>query len=459
MTDNDRQMDARRTDSGRLRAISSAGRLVEFVVTPPTGGGEDLPRASVATWVLTHFCVVVMFGLPVIAVGWDRSCLWAVLVLLGWLAMASGLCFRLLLLLIGRSGRRPSRLAPRRRVPPELKLGFFAFASTAGFIAAQELGWFVVVGFLATVAVTSGLRLAGLDALTGQERRRLYYLSSIFSLSGLLVLGSLALVMVVLFTATGALVNSSYRGMEETVEDWLGVDLRRRAQLQVLLGWLALSPAVALVCEAVSAVSRYESGLNRRLIEHERREERDRIAQALHDGHILSALEDLRRRSDGPDQRRLITRLEFRLRQLQIERSAERGPRSVRSCLRQPLRGANLLGVVVHLDAEAATLDAELPDAAGSLVERLAMVQINNSSAAGAGSARLGIDDHPHHLLVTYIDDGGGFDPAEIERAGGGMSRLQYDIEQAGGTVSFERRSGGTVSRAEIRRPAGPVGR
>ncbi|MEL7155687.1 MAG: hypothetical protein AAFN30_03705 [Actinomycetota bacterium] len=249
-------MSARRTDAGRLRAISSAGRLVQTVVTPATGGW-DVPRATVATWVLTHFCVVLMFGIPVVAIGVAEACVWATLVLVAWLALASGLCLRLLLLLMRGPVDPPLRLPTRRRLPYELKLGFFAFLSTAGFIAAQELGWFVLVGFLATAAITSGLRLAGLDALAAVERRPFYYLSSVFSVGGVLVLAALALVVVVLVTAAGALVDAQYRGMEETLEEWLGVDLRQRVQLRVLLGWLALSPAVALVCEAVSVVSRY----------------------------------------------------------------------------------------------------------------------------------------------------------------------------------------------------------
>ncbi|MEL7155686.1 MAG: hypothetical protein AAFN30_03700 [Actinomycetota bacterium] len=149
----------------------------------------------------------------------------------------------------------------------------------------------------------------------------------------------------------------------------------------------------------------------------------------------------------------MITGLEFRLRELQLERTAHRGPRTLRASLRQPLRGANQLGVAVALSAAATTLDAEVAGSTALLVERLVMLQINNSAAAGATSATLGVEDHPVHVLVTYIDDGGGFDPAEIERAGGGMSRVIYDIEAAGGSVRFERREGGTAATAIIAHP------
>ncbi|MEM8924206.1 MAG: hypothetical protein AAGD35_11960 [Actinomycetota bacterium] len=425
-------------DAGRLRAISVAGRFVAHLVSPAPEGW-DLSRASVATWVLTHVCVASLFGLTVMVDGvtGDRSGEAAVIVV--WLVVTSGLCGRLALLLLIERGLG---LGPLwwRRPPFELVFGVFAVLTYAALVAAQTMGPGVEAAFLATLALLTGLRVAGLDALMGVERPVGFYVRSVYSLTGAVVFAGLVLVAVVLFAVVGRVVDPRLQGMERTVEEWLAVDIDRWAQFRALvIGLLLLAPFVTLVCEAVAAVGRHEADLGRRLSEHEQRAAREVLAQGIHDGDLLSLIERARRATDELDRLRLLSTIELRLRELQVERHQDRGDRIVRSCLRRPLSAANRLGLAVELDCDVATLDHPLDHAAATLFERLMMVQFDNSFEVGATSVKIRIEYHLSVVRVTYVDDGGGFDPAEAERAGGGLARLKFDIEQSGGRLWFER--------------------
>ncbi len=446
-------MSAQVPDPGRLGSVTGVRQLLETMITGPTDGWER-PRASVATWVLAHTFVTVVFVISVVGAGMSSSVGWAAAVLVVWALVGSGLVARLSSLLWPTSGLTVLRVLNGRRLPAEIKFGLFFFVWSVAFIAAQRLGLVALVALVATGAITGGLRLAGLDALADHVRDRWYYVSSLFSPVGLITVVSLAVLVIVVFAATRSIIDPEFRTMEATVEEWLGVDLDRGNRLAILLVWPAMTPVVALVCEAVSAVNRYEHALRRQLVELERRHERDLLAQELHDGAILSGLDDLRRRTDDPDQRRVINALELHLRGLQVERQVERGPRSIRAALRHPLHGANLLGIDIDLRVDPGALDAEVPGSVALLVERLAMLQINNSAAAEASAAILVILHLPRELVATYIDDGGGFDPAVISAAGGGMARLQYDIEDVGGTLTFERQERGTASTAHLPLPS-----
>ena len=436
--------------SGRLRAIVGAGRLAESVVSPPTDTW-DLPRATVAMWLLTHFCVVVVMVVVVVAEAVDGPYA-AAGVILVWLVLLSGLCGRLLLQLVGHDDwSRPLHLAEARRVPWELKLGCFAVASYVAFVAARILGPGVEAMLLATLAAVSGLRVGGLDALAGQERPPLHYVRAVLSVGGALAFGCLVLAAALLFGFFGRVIDPRLEGMETTVEMWLGVGIDRAGQFRTLVvGLVVLTPGVTAMCEALAAVSRYEADLGRRLAIHEQQAAREDIAQDIHDGEILSLLALARREDDPALRRRHLAALELALRRLQVDRHEIRQDRAVRSCLRHPLRAANVLGLDVKLDCEADTLDTTLAAETAALLERLVMAQINNSVAAGAHAVEIAVVNHPDGLRVTYVDDGGGFDPAVIDAAGGGMSRLRFDIERMGGRLWFERGVGATLAVAVL---------
>ncbi|MEM9616315.1 MAG: hypothetical protein AAGA59_25535, partial [Actinomycetota bacterium] len=344
-------MGAQVSDAGGHGSVAAVRWVLETMIAGPTAGWER-PRASVATWILVHTFVVVVFVITVVVAGLVSSVVWAPVVLVVWALLGSGLILRLTWLLWPSSAPTALRSCTSPRLPVEVKFGLFFFVWSAAFVAAQRLGLVAVVGLVATGAITGGLRLAGLDALTGPVRRRWHYVSTLFSPLGLVTVVSVVLLIVALFAATRPVVNAEFRTMEMIVEEWLAIDLDRDNRLAIVLVWPAMSPVVVLVCEVVSAVNRYDHGQRRQLIELERRHERDRLAQELHDGAILSGLGHLRRRTPDPEQRRLISALELQLRGLQSERHVDRGPRTIRSALRHPLHGATLLGVDVGVDVE-----------------------------------------------------------------------------------------------------------
>lgn len=423
--------------------VSGLSELLDHVVMPPSLG-RDLPRASVATWVTSHFAAVAVYATALL-VGSASEPMWQTAVVIVWLVTLSGLCGRL----VGRLVTTSSSTAPvvparPRRYTPDLKLGLFIGFAYAAYIAAGELGAFAIGGFVSVLALTTGLRLAGLDAWAGRIREPWFYARSVFSIGGLIVFVALLTVSGLVFAAAFRVDPYLRSGGEAAVSS-----LTRAEQYRVLvLGILILTPPVLAVCEAIAAASRHEAALNDRLAGQERRLERDGIARDIHDGVILSTLGEVRKLSVSEEQTKLINGLEGTLRRLQVERLAARQDRSIRSCLRRPLHHANDLGLKVRLQTDEETLAVVVPSEAAMLIERLVMIQINNSAEAGAQSAEVGITIEAEALRLGYSDDGEGFDPELVGRTSGGLARLRFDIERLGGSLSFTRRSQLTFSEA-----------
>jgi signal transduction histidine kinase len=325
---------------------------------------------------------------------------------------------------------------------------FVGFAYAA-YLAAHGLGAFTIGGFVSVLALTTGLRLAGLDAWAGRIREPWFYTRSVLSIGGLVAFVVLVAVSGVVFAAAAFLIDPFLRPAEETVEVLLGSELSRAEQYRVLiLGILVLTLPVLAVCETIAAVSRHEAELNDRLAGQERRLERDGIARDIHDGVILSTLGQVRRLSVSEEQTKLIDGLDTRLRRFQVERLAARQDRSIRSCLRRPFHHANELGLSLRLDTDGDTLAFIVEAEVAMLIERLVMIQINNSAEAGAHLIEVGVATEAGAVRVVYCDDGGGFDPELVDRASGGLARLRFDMERLGGSLRFTPRPGQTISEA-----------
>ncbi len=443
-------MDGRYRRHGPASPLTEVRRVVADVVLPPRQGWEAVP-AALATWLLAHGVVVVLYATVVVSEAgrarWGHG-----LVVLVWLGLLSGLWARLVLLAVRGAGDTLRLDGAVTRSWFEVKLGLFLAAGYVGFVAAAGLGRAAVVGFAVVLALTTGLRVAGLDAVAGRRRRPGHYLRGLVSPAAL---GSAAVLVVTALTlglVVDRWLDPRLEGAEASVEELLGVDLDLDLGDRFLIlfaGLVLLSPAVALVCEVVAAVSRHETALRDRLVDRQRREDREELARAIHD-EILSNLDRIRRDLPDAESRRRLAGLEFQLRSLQLERQAAPTARSVRTALRRATHGANLLGVELRIDVDRITLDAVVPGPVAVLIERLAMVQIGNSSEAGSGVAHLGLRHRRSEMTVTYTDDGEGFDPSLVDRTEGGLWRLRADIEVLGGSLWFERHARSTTSRARL---------
>ncbi|MCP3988456.1 MAG: hypothetical protein GY724_05265 [Actinomycetia bacterium] len=470
---------------GLLRAVGDQLRspaaalsaLTDSIVTP-TLPDNELPPASVATWVASHFAAVGVYFSSVL-VGSAKSDLWQPLVIVLWLIGLSGLCWRLLCRLVfvprgasdtsHRNREQTSWAAsflPRSlrargalggtRVASDLKLGFFIMSTYAAYLAVNSLGPFAIGGFLAVLAFTIGLRFAGLDALAGRVREPWYYTRSVLSVRALLTFGVVVVVSAGVFVFAALAIDPFLRQSEQTVEGILGLDLSRWDQLQnLVIGTMLLGPPALMVCEAIAAVSRHEAAVVEEVASYERRLERDGIAGDLHDGVILSTLSEVRALATSDNQKNLIDGLDAKLRDLHLRRLETRDDRSIKASLRRPLEQANRRGLTLSLETDRETLALVVNGTFAHLIERLMMIQINNSIEAEAGGAGVRIASEEETITVAYWDDGGGFDPVLIDRKPGGLARVRFDIDHAGGSLQFHQRAGRTVAEATLPRPGG----
>ena len=187
---------------------------VDAVVTPPFGGW-DLPRASVATWVTSHFAVVGIYAVVLVS-GTPPPRVWSAVLVGVWLAGISGLCWRLLAhLVISRPLPAP---APGSRLRADLKLGLFVAGTYTSYLVTDQLGPFAVGGFLSVLALTTGLRVAGLDAWAGRIRPPWFYVRSVFTAPAM---GAFALLVVAagaVFIAAALLLDPWLREAQAKVE-------------------------------------------------------------------------------------------------------------------------------------------------------------------------------------------------------------------------------------------------
>ena len=447
-------------DQLRYPAVT-LGSLTDSIVTPVVPNREP-PPASVATWVASHFAAVGVFFSAVV-VGSTTSELWQPVVIGLWLAGSSGLCARLLCHLLASggtsTGRRCRTLAwgeggNRSRLAGDLKLGFFLMSTYFAYLAVNGIGPFAVGGFLAVLAFTAGLRFAGLDAMAGRVREPWFYIRSVVSIRGLLALCVIVAVSAGVFFLAAVAIDPWFLPAERAVERILGLELSRSGQFRALvLGTFLLGPPALMVCGAIGAVSRHEAAVVERVVSYERRLERDGIARDLHDGMILSTLTGIMALATDDEQKEMVDGLDAKLRDLQLQRLQARAARTIRMTLRRPLEQANRRGLTMNLETDGETLSLIVDDTLALLLERLMMIQIDNSIEAGAETADVGIGFDRQTITVSYGDDGPGFDPGLVDRKAGGLARIRFDIEHAGGSVVFHQGSGRTTAEAVIPRP------
>lgn len=408
------------------------------------------PTAPVVAWVATHLAAMTVFIAAVIAgptgvAGVAASAL--------WVAGSSGLVLRLARHLAAMSAGRgglDAVPAGHRQLSPSTKAGAFLVVSHVAYLTLHPAGTGAVAAFAAALTVTTGVRVAGLDAWEGRERERLFYVRAVCSWRGLGT-GCLAVVTAAaLFWSMAAFVDPRVGGFED-VPGWLGagIDTRREQFLWLVTGTLALLPPTLLVCEAIALAASYDRRLVALAAAQERRAERAEFAGALHD-RALAIAQEVRRRCSDRDHELLAVQLEYELRALQRSRQEDAAPADVRAALRRGAQLANELGLDLELDADARVLSHRLPPDVAVLLESLLLVHVGNSRRHRATTSRARISVDADHVRFEYVDDGGGFDPDAAFAAGGGLATIRNRIERLGGGLALHRGADGTVAHAGI---------
>ena len=337
---------------------------------------------------------------------------------------------------------RPER---RRRCSPDAKGGVYFASTSFTFVLVQPLGSAAVLGFVAVLALTIGVRVAGLDSWEGTLRPPGHYVRTVASWTGLAAFVTALIATAMSIGGAGLLsdwlvdADLSEVSFLANVPDW-------RGQIgQLIVGVTLLTPPSIVVCEAISAIARFHDALHQRLEAEERRRERDEFASDVHDGP-LNTVVAIRDRSAEPEIRRLAADVVDELRDLQHERLDAHLARTVRQSLRRGLRHANRFGLEVDLDVDHTTLDLLLSPDVAQVVDRYAYVHIGNSAVHGATSAHLSLRVLPEGLFIVHVDDGGGYDPSLVHRRQGGLARLEQRILAIGGSFDFERQHDSTVA-------------
>ena len=112
-------------------------------------------------------------------------------------------------------------------------------------------------------------------------------------------------------------------------------------------------------------------------------------------------------------------------------------------------------GIVVQTSLEA----VDLPEATQLTVYRMVQESLTNiGKYASARKVLVTVHQHPSHVAVQIRDDGAGFDPATMGRAGHGLVGMRQRVEAAGGRLSVQSRPGeGTVVSANLPTPPAPA--
>ena len=426
------------------------------VISPPTGNWR-VPQASVAAWVIGHIATVTVFSVVLVA-SINGSTWWRITIALGWLGALSGLAVRVLWFLTRREPDLSDRISHRAHTtlyPVSLKWGLFFAGTYLTFLALTPIGSAMVAGFLSVVTVLSALRLAALDSWSNNLRAPLFYFSSFFSWRGLLN----AVLFVGIAAATlflmNVLVDPFLVPPEELALELFGVEAGRFDQFMSLSApILVLGVPGLAVCELISSISRYEHAvrvqLDERLEAEAEQNANDEFSAALHDGQVMGLLGSLRRTDLSSDQRPIVDALDAHLYQLHLDRRRGREQVTVRQCLTRAFDQATSAGIRTLPTTNRPTLDLVVPPTQGQLVQRLLMLQVNNSIQAGAMQASVAVRSEGEVLTIEYSDDAGGFDPELAFDRPGGLSVIRADIVKAGG--SFVLRSSGdrTLAIAEL---------
>jgi hypothetical protein len=418
--------------------ILSASKYFDDVVCPsPESWGP--PGAAVLAWLATHVAAVVVYSAVILSSSL-RAHPWRCMVLVAWLVSMSGLVVR-----AAGELAKARRTAAKHRLwriwhpswRPNVKGGLFVMNVFLVFAVIHPLGAGALGGFLAVLALTSGARVAGLEAWADIERSPFSYTRAVFSLRALVVLVNLAVVGGLMLWVMARFLDPHLSGDIGSAERWIGVTFSRRAQYyQLILGSLAMTPPTLVVCEAIGAIGAYGRELNDRLARQERRLQRAEFASTLHD-RVVALADEVRVRCADVGHRALALELENELRQLQLEQDDRRDPRPISVCLERGLQMATVSGLHLELNSNRVTLDFELAGEPAWVLERLLLVHVGNSQKAGARNGYLRVLAEAGAIDFTYYDDGPGFDPDMALSRTGGLVSVRNDIIDAGGELNL----------------------
>jgi signal transduction histidine kinase len=430
------------TDSGLMQAPVTNTFAFLDRVTQPDISNWDKPSAPAAAWVAAHLVAAMVFISFVIAAGMQGGPGYVV-VPSAWLIASSGLVAKVGWALLTNSSVKYQT----PRVSPTVKLGLMTVLTEACRISLVPAGSAGQFGFAAVIAVMIGLRFAGLDAWDGIVRDPFVYVRS-----AVRPLRLLAALFGCLFFATTLVVLSR---LVDPLLDYTW--LREHGALTSRLDqfWLVVGAAVVLalptlfLCEGISAVGRFHAAYDRQIAEHERKEQRVRLAGEIHD-RALSTAEEIGRRSTEPRVRQLADELIQQLRRLQVERRELGAPRIVRDCLTEAAQKANSRGVDFRVDAPAEVLLLTVPGKGGDWLESFVNGHLANSLRHGANRADISLSTSDGFLNATYFDDAGGYSPALALGQRRGLAELESNVKKLGGEMRFREERGRTITTATL---------
>ncbi len=409
---------------------------MEHFVTPDYRGWGP-PNASVVAWLAVHFTATTVF-LCSIAVAdptrYPGETVFAVL----WVAALSGLVVQIARHLVFEEAG--TSMAYRKSpFSTSTKGGLFLVLTATTHSAIAGIGPDATGSFFAVLALTIGVRIAGLNAWEGQRKERLEYVRSVFSAKGLVITAWALLMAGVPILFMAYVVDPRLPFLKQT-HGWLMPEhFSRSAQyVDFVTNLAALIIPTVFLCEAIAFIARFHDNLNARLADQERRAERAEFAVTLHD-RALNLARELRRRSPDAENLRLATLLEGELRTLQIEARSSDEPRPVESCVLNALRFATEYGIDVEVNAEEEVLRFELEPDRAATVESLLLVHFGNSFTHAATVATVILTVTENVLTFEYFDDGGGYDPEVALSKGGGLSTARGRVMELGGKLVFDR--------------------
>jgi len=328
-----------------------------------------------------------------------------------------------------------------RLYSPDAKLGLYLTATYVIYTVAQGLGRYAVVGQLTLLGLVLGLRIAGLDAWRARSRPALSYAKAVVSVDGIgRIISALLIAAGVLAFMAFAIDPFFLEGPDDTIGDFLGGVTRRQQFLELAVVFVVLPLPIAVVCEGISAASRYEQAMADELELETTRTERLRtrrdVGIALHDD-VETKLGQAEELSGDPQLIRLLWEVRQGLRLRQIQLRDDVTTKTVGQTLARPIRDANRsLSVDLSLVHDESVLDTPISAADSALLHRVAYVQLNNSSRAGRPTAELAAQLVGSSVVVGYTDYGR-FSIDDAFEIGGGLADLRTSLRRFGGEFSL----------------------